>query len=98
MFMKPKWNLEDLKAALEAGRSIGRDRLVADSWDVFGELGEVATVYYHIEGDGEKQNRARYDFTFDNTRSLDENFELLNESVGIFRKMAPRPESAAASY
>jgi len=25
------WNLEGLKAALEAGRRIGRDRLVADS-------------------------------------------------------------------
>lgn len=95
--MQPKWSLEELEETLKAGRSFGNERIVADHVDVFGDVGEVATLYYHLERAGTVCDPADYDFTFDNSLSLDENFGLLRESVQEFRGLSDRPLSTAAS-
>ncbi|MFN0106981.1 MAG: hypothetical protein ACKV2U_33415 [Bryobacteraceae bacterium] len=95
--MKPLWTLEKLETALEGGRKFGREVLVADSLDVLGKSGEVATIYFRFEGTGTSSDQAKYHFTFDNTQSLDKNFELLWECVESFRKMERQRESTAAT-
>ena len=94
--MNGKWTVEELERAVEMGRRFGSELLVGDSLDVLGEAGEVATVYFHFEDAGEDGDQASYNFTFDNTRSLDENFDGLWESVELFRGMSQRPGATAA--
>ena len=60
--MTEKWNLEQLEAALGNGRPIGSEMVVGDSIDVLGPVGDIATVYFHMEkpgGDSDPAFRAR---------------------------------------
>ena len=95
--MKPKWTVEELEVAVEAGRRFGSEILVGDSLDMLGDVGEVATVYFHLESAEAEADPAGYHFTFDNTRSLDENFDDLWQSVELFRGMPQQPEPTAAT-
>ncbi len=93
--MNGKWTVEELEAAIEMGRRFGSELLVGDSLDVLGDAGEVATVYFHFES--AEADQASYNFTFDNTISMEENFDGLWESVELFRGMSRRPGATAAT-
>ena len=95
--MKNNWTLEQLEEALESRRNFGREFLVADSLNILGETGEVATVYFHLDSARGAPDQAKYHFTFDDRQTLDENFALLWECVESFRKTERRPASAAAT-
>ena len=93
--MKPKWTVEELELAVEAGRRFGSEILMGDSLDVLGDVGEVATVYFHLASAEAEADPAGYHFTFDNTHSLEENFDDLWASVLLFRGMSQREPTAA---
>ena len=95
--MKPKWTVEELEAAVEAGRRFGSEILVGDSLDMLGDVGEVANVYFHLESAEAEADPASYNFTFDNTQSLEENFDDLWASVLLFRGMPQQPEPTAVT-
>jgi hypothetical protein len=95
--LRRRWTLAQLEEALESTRTFGNEILVADSLNVLGETGEVATVYFHFVSNQGTSDQAKYHFTFDNRQSLDANFALLWKCVESFRKMEPRPASVAAT-
>ena len=90
--------MEQLEEALESRKNFGREFLVADSLNVHGEMGEEATVYFHLDSARGTSDQAKYHFTFDARQTLDENFALLWECVETFRKTEQRPASAAVTH
>jgi len=94
--MKPKWTVEDLELAIDSGRRFGNELLVGDALDVIGDVGNVATVYFHFDPTGKNPDLGDYSFTFNNTFTLDENFEDLWKTVKEFRGI-PKSTGRAAT-
>lgn len=91
--MKRKWTVDQLEVAVENGSEHGGTLLVADSLEILGNYGDVATLYFHLEGPNGEEEAGEYSYTFNNTRQLDDNFDELWEQV----EQARQPQLTAAA-
>ena len=95
--MNELWSMEQLEAEIDAGKRVGRETIVAEFLDVGGSPGELATLYFHLEGPGHLDDAASFHFTFNEFVSLEENFLTLGEGVKSVRRIEPWGEALSVN-
>lgn len=95
--MNELWSIEQLEAEIDTGKRVGKQTIVAEFLDVGGSPGELATLYFHLEGPGNFDDAASFHFTFNEFLSLEENFESLREGVEAVRRIEPWGEALSVN-